>query len=352
MPSFGEIRQFFTSQVLQTPVLPQADLRGKTIVVTGANTGLGLDCCKHLYVCLSQSSSHLTVPRAKFNASTLILACRNVQKGETAKRAILDHAGPSSKTTIEVWQVDLDSFDSVKSFAARINTQLTRLDGLIANAGVSLEEFSLCEGYERTVTVNVISTFLLALLVLPKLNETATSHHSSTNLVLLGSAIHVFAPAKQLQVSKGQTIFDTLSDPKTAAMKQRYMLSKLMVHLVSRELASRITTQGGKTRDRVTVNWVNPGWCKTELFRNETPNVMARIMLSLIGRTSEEGSRTLVHGVVAGADTHDCYLSECQIKPESDFVKSAESRIVQERLWEELATILEKVSPGVMSGLR
>ena len=299
------------------------------------------------------SHHYLTVLRAKLDASTLILGCRNVQKGEAAKQAILKHAGPSTKTSIEVWQVDLDSFDSVKSFAARINTQLARLDGLIANAGVSLEEFSLCEGYERTLTVNVISTFLMSLLVLPKLNETGITHKSSVNLVLLGSAIHVFAPAKQLQGPKDDSIFDALSNPKTAAMKQRYSLSKLMVHLLSRELASRVTSSNSnsKTSEQVIVNWVNPGWCKTELFRNENRNVVATIMLSLIGRTSEQGSRTLVHGVVAGSETHDCYLSECQIKPESDFVRSAEAKLVQERLWDELSTVLEKVSPGVMSGL-
>ena len=69
--------------------------------------------------------------------------------------------------------------------------------------------------------------------------------------------------------------------------------------------------------------------------------------LKVIGRSSEEGSRTLVHGAVAGKEAHGQYLSECQVKPASAFVRSKEGENLQKRLWEELMAKLEIISPGI-----
>lgn len=289
--------------------------------------------------------------RAKLRVSNLILGCRNIEKGEAAKELILAQPDVSPKSSVEVWNLDLDSFDSVKSFADRVITQLPRLDGLIANAGIALYEFSTSEGFERTLTVNVVSTFLLCLLVLPKIKETAKTHSSTTHLEILGSQIHMFAPHKQLQVSQDMTIFDSLNKKDTADMQSRYFLSKLMVHLCARELAPRVTAESKAGAGHVTVNWVNPGWCKTELFRQQQPHIMEKMLLAIIGRTGEQGSRTLVHAVMAGPATHNRYLSECQVKLESSWVRSAEGKAVQERLWRELCVILEKIRPGVTNVL-
>jgi retinol dehydrogenase-12 len=108
------VPQFLRGQLLQTPTLPQADLTGQTIIVTGANSGLGLDASKHL---------------ARLNVSHLILACRSVSKGEVAKEQILASTRKSS-TKIEVWPLDLCSYVSVLDFAARCKT-LSRLDTVI-----------------------------------------------------------------------------------------------------------------------------------------------------------------------------------------------------------------------------
>jgi len=66
----------------------------------------------------------------------------------------------------------------------------------------------------------------------------------------------------------------------------------------------------------VVINYVNPGLCETELDRNATPEIKARIgdMRKRMGRTAEEGSRTLLHGAVAGEESHGKYLSECVVK--------------------------------------
>src|SRR2546429_7584403 len=107
------------------------------------------------------ASKHLV----RLNVSYLILACRSLSKGEAAKEQILASARKSN-TKIEVWPLDLCSYASVLDFATRCNT-LSRLDAVIENAGVSYAEYSLAEDNETTVTVNVVSTFLLALLLLP-----------------------------------------------------------------------------------------------------------------------------------------------------------------------------------------
>ena len=85
--------------------------------------------------------------------------------------------------------MDLTSFDSVKRFCARAQS-LLRWDIVIENAGIATGKFELFEGYESTITVNVISTFLMALLLLPKLRETATKFNITPHLTIVSSDAH------------------------------------------------------------------------------------------------------------------------------------------------------------------
>ena len=91
-------------------------------------------------------------------------------------------------------------------------------------------------GLERTLTVNVISTFLLAILTLPALKATPEKYDTSPNLSLVSSVIHIFGPEAQLQPQPGKDTFKALSDPDTADMRSRYPLSKLIEHLCFLEL--------------------------------------------------------------------------------------------------------------------
>jgi retinol dehydrogenase-12 len=121
--------------------LAHKDLTGRTVIVTGSNVGLGLETSRYFYA---------------MNPARLILAVRDVNKGETAKQSILDTASKSKRTdsttrqaSLEVWSLDLSSFDSVKRFAKRCNEELERLDILLNNAAVAAGEFSLTsDGYE------------------------------------------------------------------------------------------------------------------------------------------------------------------------------------------------------------
>lgn len=106
------------SQFFVTPKYPATDCTGKTIIVTGANVGLGKEAARHF---------------ARLNAEKVIIACRSTEKGEAAKRDI--EASTKRSGAIEVWQLDLQSYDSVKAFAKRAEG-LKRLDAIVENAGI------------------------------------------------------------------------------------------------------------------------------------------------------------------------------------------------------------------------
>jgi NAD(P)-dependent dehydrogenase (short-subunit alcohol dehydrogenase family) len=116
--SISFIGSLFYSQFLCHPSLPQVDCSGKTVIVTGANVGLGKAAAAH-FVSLS--------------ATKVIIACRSVEKGEAAKTEIIK-SSDNAKTAIEVWPLDLSDYDSIRSFVKRANS-LERLDIVIENAG-------------------------------------------------------------------------------------------------------------------------------------------------------------------------------------------------------------------------
>lgn len=120
----------------------------------------------------------------RLGAGKVILACRNVDAAEDARKDIEASTGISD--IAEVWKLDLSSFESVREFAARA-AKLDRLDVLVNNAAVLQYVFSVAEGHEEQVTVNVISTFLLTLMVLPVLRKTAKTFNVTPRVVTVAS---------------------------------------------------------------------------------------------------------------------------------------------------------------------
>ncbi len=109
---------------------PHASFAGQTVIVTGSNSGLGLEAANHL---------------VRLNVDKLILAVRNTSKGEEAKTYIENKTG--KKGVVEVWSLDLSSYPSVISFAERAAT-LPRIDVLLENAGISTDKFALSQDNE------------------------------------------------------------------------------------------------------------------------------------------------------------------------------------------------------------
>ncbi|KAF7889479.1 uncharacterized protein EAF02_001894 [Botrytis sinoallii] len=162
------------SHTIVTLPVPEKKFTGKTIIVTGSNSGLGLEAARWLYV--------------RLDAQKVILAVRSSSKGEAARQSIIDSTS-CSPDILEVWNLDLCSQSSVKEFAHRANA-LPRLDILVSNAGIYVFDFKIAEGNEETICVNVVNTFLLALLLLPKLRETSIEFDTRGVMTFTGSFVH------------------------------------------------------------------------------------------------------------------------------------------------------------------
>jgi NAD(P)-dependent dehydrogenase (short-subunit alcohol dehydrogenase family) len=121
----------------------------------------------------------------------VVIGCRSVEKGGKAKKNIEE----TTKRTgvLEVWQVDLSSYESVKQFCSRAQ-KLERLDVVTENAGLATPHYQEIGGMESTIMVNVISTFLMALLLLPKLRADAVKFNVVPRLTIVASDAHEQVP--------------------------------------------------------------------------------------------------------------------------------------------------------------
>lgn len=175
---------FFYNQFRRLPC-PKDDLTGKTVIVTGANVGLGLEAARHF---------------VRLKAAKVILGCRSAENGERARADIERSTG--RKGIVEVWPLDLCSFESVRQFCRRAD-RLDRLDVVVENAAVAMvdPQGTLAEGYECTVTVNVISTFLMALMLLPTLRRTAMKFNLQPRLVIVSSDAHFMVSPRFVDLS-------------------------------------------------------------------------------------------------------------------------------------------------------
>jgi NAD(P)-dependent dehydrogenase (short-subunit alcohol dehydrogenase family) len=145
-------------------------------------------------------------------AKRIIMAVRTPSKGETALAAIRRET--QRRNVGEVWELDLTSLDSVETFAKRIS-ELDRLDGLIANAGVVMGRFQTVQGLELSLIVNVVATMLLAFRALPKLQESAHKLKVQTHLVIVSSNTGLELGAGDHVEALQGDVFDALSVEKS-----------------------------------------------------------------------------------------------------------------------------------------
>jgi len=315
--------EFIRDQWAQLPDTVK-DLTGMTVIVVGANVGLGFEVAKKF---------------ATMNPAKLILACRNKAKGDEAVTLIRKATGT---TVAECWTVDLAEFKTISAFAERFEKEGGgRLDLLVENAGVVTRKFeSTKDGWESTLQVNHLGTVMLALLLLPYMASTP----GSPRISVVSSEVHYWV--NDLKEAEASHILNKLNDEKTANMAQRYNVSKLFNVFFTRSLVKKM-----KISIPVTINVVNPGLCDTSLRRNiPFPfSVIFDLYIFLIARTAEYGARTLTHAALWGTkeEVNGKFLNKCQIEEESDFAVSREGRAVEERVWEETIAILTEADPRV-----
>lgn len=200
-------------------------------VVTGANTGLGFETASAL------ASKGMTV----------IMACRNADKAEQARRTILKQ-WPDAE--LVVLPLDLSRLASVREFADVFLARYGQLDRLINNAGVMMPPFSLTEdGFELQMGVNYFSHFLLTGLLLDRLEATP-----GARVVTLSSMAH----------RSGKINFDDLNSERHYSRIEAYAQSKLACLMFALELQRRLSA-GGYQAISVAAH---PGISDTELSRH------------------------------------------------------------------------------------
>lgn len=189
MPTLGDF--VYTQFLLKIPE-PSTSFVSKTAIVTGANGGLGKEMVKHLI---------------RLGASKIICGCRSLSRGTDAKKEI-EGVSKCKSNVIEVWEVDLESPPSIRIFVERANG-LPRLDVVINLTGVRCFSFQVIYDTERTLAVNNIGTFLLALPLIPKLKETACSFGTTPVMNIVGSALYDIAKYPE---KPGEDIFAYFKD--------------------------------------------------------------------------------------------------------------------------------------------
>ena len=317
---------------------------GKTGIVTGSNTGLGY-----------HASSQLLA----LGLSRLILAVRDPKKGEAARTSLLElhQQSDGSKTvpTIEVWSVDLTDYTSMTTFAERVReTPGLTVDFCILNAGVCRFGYEAANRNEVTVQTNWLGTALLAITLRPVLQaQYARRGGTMANgngyvsdasaprppvLSIVGSETAQWAAFKELKIANKEKrgVLRVLNDKPRFSAVDRYPTSKLLLALFFKEFINRLPADNA-----VVVNMVNPGFCYgTELHRSLSGPLgkVFEAVKRAIGRPTAVGARTLVHAaVIAGPESHGCYLCDEKEAPFMDLPLTAEGQACGRQMWEEMA---------------
>ena len=291
-------RLIFTKLILPSP----SYFEGKTILITGANTGLGREAARHAL---------------SLGAGTVIMGVRSLSRGEDARNDVEASTGCDGKGKVLVWPIDLESFDSVKTFATRVHAYVNsvgvRLDMAIMNAGIASVEYAIThDGWERSIQVNVLSTALLSLQLLPLLLQTRKRDPSAhPHLAILTSDIH---KSIKFPERASDHILSSLNDETqwkksqaAGGATERYAVTKLMDIFIAMEIAQLVPLDENGV-PLVTVNALAPGFCKSDLLTREKVPWILKLVQALVARTVEEGSKTLLHAVTQGPETHGKWL--------------------------------------------
>ena len=276
----------FGSNSTAEQVTEGLDLKGKTYLVTGCNSGLGLETLR----VLSARGAHV------------IAAARSEEKAQAA----LAEAGAEGTPVA----CELSEPASVRACVDAVKGLGRPLDAVIANAGImALPKLEVVHGYERQFFTNHMGHFLLVTGLLDALSEAG-------RVVMLSSAAHTGAPREGIQL-------DNLDGAKGYSGWRNYGQSKLANLLFARELAARFKAEGSAR----TANAVHPGVIRTNLVRHMTP--LADWGMSAFGpiffKTIPQGAATQVyvatHPAVEGVSGE--YFYDCNIKGSSRLGRDA-----------------------------
>ncbi|CAG7938251.1 unnamed protein product [Penicillium salamii] len=303
---------------------------GKVVLLTGATSGVGFEAALKIL---------------DLGAEKLIIGARNVERGKAVKMGLERATGRPN--TVKVWELEMSSFRSVKSFIDRVNNELNRLDIAILNAGIWNSAYSQSpEGWEETLQVNTLSTSMLALLLIPKLRKSATATDPA-HLSVVTSQKFVRVKARTLQTD--DLLLPFLNDSVNFKGAKQYGISKLLLEFVVKKIAGLSRNEDGS--HPLIVNTVSPGFCISSLGRqyNQWYERFVRWVFSkLFARTAEEGSRSLVSATVQGVESQGrCWHSDTYLDESGALTTGPNAEDLQEKVWTEIIAVLEEEAPEV-----
>lgn len=237
------------------------DQSGRTIFITGANTGIGWDAARVLAA----------------RGARVLLGCRSADKAAAARQRILDLLPSADVDTVAL---DLGSLASVREAAGQV-LQEPRLDVLVNNAGIMMPPRELtADGFESQFGVNHLGHFALTGLLLPRIKN-----QHGARIVTVSSLAH----------RAGKIHFDDLDAEKHYGRQDRYSLSKLANLLFTYELQRRLQAAGCAA---IAVA-CHPGGADTELSRH-LPKIFVGLtpLFRLVMNSSAEGALPTLRAVV------------------------------------------------------
>lgn len=268
---------------------------GQCAIVTGSNTGLGFESARQL---LSLGLSHL------------VMGVRSLEKGNAAATKL---RAANSSAKIEVWELDMESYDSIQAFVRKCQGSLSRIDIVILNAGLSPMKFATipATGHEKTIQVNHLSTVFLTVLLLPVLKSKSKGHKPPRLTVVNSVMAHLCKFPNKSERPILPSFDDTAVTPWNGS--ERYGVSKLLCQLFIVKLAEIVKPEG------VIINMVDPGLTKgTGLSRDASGlvAVAAYLFFMIAGRSVDRGAATYIDAALGhGKESHGCFLMNCNIAP-------------------------------------
>jgi NAD(P)-dependent dehydrogenase (short-subunit alcohol dehydrogenase family) len=271
-----------------------ADLSGRTAVVTGGTGGLGFEAARQL---------------AQLNASVVIVG-RNQEKLDRAANII----GPLASTM----RADLSLMEEVRELASRVLEEQDALDVLINNVGVlNPERSETVEGLEKTFAINLAGQFLFTNLLLPRIIDSAPSR--IINVTSGGMYSQRIRP-EDLQFREG-----------TYSGSTAYARTKRGQVILTEEWAKRLN------QTDVVVHSMHPGWSATAGVENSLP-LFYKVMRPLL-RTPEQGADTIAWLAAAQkpAESSGLFWFDREPAPTHLMDATRETQAERDLLWEMLA---------------
>lgn len=272
------------------------------MLITGANSGIGL------------ATAHM----AAAEGATLLMAARSVEKGQAAVEAVKEKSGNGN---VELLQLDLASFASIRKAATEVMERHDRLEVLINNAGLILTERRTTEeGFEQTFGINHLGHFLLTNLLLDRLKASAPSR-------VINVASEAYLIAKD-----GLELDDLNWESRKFSGFRAYGESKLANIFFTRVLAKRLEGTG------VVTHALHPGTIRSGFGKDGDTRGPYRVLSWLFGpflKGPKAGAKVAMHCATSeeAGQTSGAYWVSSKNKTEKlkDYAKDEEAA---ERLWQ------------------